>query len=888
MRDKTPKWVRNLCLSASVAAIGLSASAWAGAGRSTFVLAPDINDKLMPDLVEAITTAPQGQLIPISIVMADQAPRGQIQAWASIRDKQLRREAVSGILKEVAARSQGNLLAYLEQQQMAGNVGDYIRPLWIHNVIGANVTADVAFDIASRDDVAYVNYDQPIGPEVFPVEPAQDPQGPIGAIECGVDLMDADRVWNELGITGAGVVVDVIDTGVCITHPDLANQIWVNPGETPGNGIDDDGNGFIDDINGWNFESNNNNVGDSAGHGTHVSGTVAGDGTNGEQTGMAPDANIMMSKFWNSFSGEQTVWDGMQYGVDNGAHVITASLGWPRSMSPDLYTWRTICENSIAAGVVVIYAAGNEGCGNPPYNVRTPGDVPDVLTVGAVDCNDNQASFTSCGPITWQDVDPWYDWAYPPGKIKPTIAAPGVNTLSTSYNCSGYTNMSGTSMATPHVAGAVALMLEANPDLDHFGVKDILEATAVDLGDPGKDNVFGSGRVNAYEAVLEALASATIQFNFPNGLADVLDPDGGTSIRVEVLAGAVDPQPGTGMLYYRIAPDGSWVSTAMSEVTPNVYDAVFPAFDCLSSVDYYFSAETVDGDVVYDPRKAPDDFYSASVAQGSELVFAEDFEDGSGWGVSYSNMSAGRWVRGIPVANGGTGAPEADFDGSGQCYVTGNTRSEDVDGGPGRLTSPTFSLGNSDGIVSYAYWMYTSRGTPDTLDVEVSNDGGSNWARVTQHGNIGKWAEAAFRVSDFIPPSDSMKVRFLISDNPDDSTTEAAIDAFGVTEVYCDRLTLTADPLVHGQTSTLTAANCTGGTTVYFVYSRQGYGTRYISGLDVTLNLDSPKLAGSADADRSGFASIDVKVPNGATGINVWLQAAEYQRKSTIVVDTVQ
>jgi len=157
----------------------------------------------------------------------------------------------------------------------------------------------------------------------------------------------------------------------------------------------------------------------------------------------------------------------------------------------------------MAAGVVTIYAAGNEGCGTTVDNVRTPGDVPDMITVGATDCSDNKASFSSCGPVEWEFVPPYNDWPYPPGKIKPTIAAPGLNT--TSHNlCSGYTQYSGTSMATPHVAGAVALMLEADPDLDHFGVKQILMDTAVDLGSNGMDNQFGAGRVDAYTAVLTA------------------------------------------------------------------------------------------------------------------------------------------------------------------------------------------------------------------------------------------------------------------------------------------------------------------------------------------------------------------------------------------------
>src|SRR5262249_43021436 len=107
---------------------------------------------------------------------------------------------------------------------------------------------------------------------------------------------------------------------------------------------------------------------------------------------------------------------------------------------------------------------------------------------------------SSRGPVTWQNVPPYNDYPYPPGLTKPDVAAPGVNTTSDNF-CSGYTVMSGTSMATPHVAGTVALMVGANPSLTHDQIKQTLEDKAVDLGAPGKDNVYGSGRIDAYEAV---------------------------------------------------------------------------------------------------------------------------------------------------------------------------------------------------------------------------------------------------------------------------------------------------------------------------------------------------------------------------------------------------
>ena len=462
--------------------------------------------KLRDTLPSVLRQAQPESLISVTIVMREQASREQIANIAAMGNKAQQRRAIEQLLKPLATASQADLLARLNQASAAGQA-EHIRPLWIHNVIGVRATPQVIAQIADRPDVAYVHYDQPRGLEVFPFMPAEG--GTINEVECGVALMNAPRVWSELGFTGRGVVVGIIDTGACITHPDLANQIWTNPGEIAGNGIDDDNNGFIDDIHGWNFESNNNNISDSNSHGTHTSGTVVGDGTNGTQTGMAPDAELMILKFFNSFSGEQSVWDSIQYGVDNGADVLTASLGWPHSTNPDRPTWRAISENAMAAGVVVVFAAGNEGnCCPPTDSVRTPGDVPDMITVGATDCSDSIASFSSRGPITWQNIPPYNDFPYPPGKIKPTISAPGVNTKSTFFDCSGYTLLSGTSMATPHIAGAIALMLEANPDLDQFSTKDILQATAVDLGAPGEDNDYGAGRVDAYEAVLASMSGS--------------------------------------------------------------------------------------------------------------------------------------------------------------------------------------------------------------------------------------------------------------------------------------------------------------------------------------------------------------------------------------------
>jgi serine protease AprX len=491
---------------------------------ATTVFAP--GNKIRPPLQNALDSAGQLDLVPVSIILNDQLEGERLRSLVPVASKgQARRQAVVSALKEHAAATQSGILLILKEAQKLGEASR-IRPLWIGNVIGADLTPKYIHLIAELPEVARINHnpkvdvfleggDLDLNQSMLPSESDSTPgtlSGSTTEIECGVDLMRAPEVWNELGFTGDGAVIALIDTGVCWYHPDIINQIWVNPGEDLDmdgvvmddddmNGVDDDSNGYVDDLIGWDVDNNDNDPNDNNSHGSHCAGTIAGDGTSGTQAGMAPDAKIMVLRVGVQFSDEVDVWNAMQYAADNGADSISMSLGWPHGQNPDRPTWRTNCENTIDAGTAMVIAAGNEGSGNEPDNVRTPGDVPRIISVGATDCSDQIAGFSSRGPVTWEDVPPWNDYPYPPGLIKPDVSAPGVSTKSHNL-CSGYSFKSGTSMATPHTAGAVALMKSVNPGLTHDDIKFILEDTSVDLGAAGKDNTYGSGRVDAYEAVL--------------------------------------------------------------------------------------------------------------------------------------------------------------------------------------------------------------------------------------------------------------------------------------------------------------------------------------------------------------------------------------------------
>jgi hypothetical protein len=275
-------------------------------------------------------------------------------------------------------------------------------------------------------------------------------------------------------------------------------------------------------------------------------------------------------------------------------------------------------------------------------------------------------------------------------------------------------------------------------------------------------------------------------FDYPEGLPELLDPNGGTTVRVEVYGIAGAPEPGTGMLHYNSGT--GWESIAMEVVAPNVYDAVFPGFGCADLVEFYFSAETVDDHLVKDPRDAPLVTYSALSATELVTAFEDNFELNKGWTVENQNLSDGAWDRGIPVGQGDRGDPPTDFDGSGQCYVTDNVDGDsDVDGGPTQLISPAFDLSyGDDAFIYYARWFYNDDQDEDRLDVHISNDNGSTWHLVESVPHTAGWVYTGFRVSDYVTLTTRMKIRFSATDNPNDSVTEAGIDAFKAVCVLCE------------------------------------------------------------------------------------------------------
>ena len=279
--------------------------------------------------------------------------------------------------------------------------------------------------------------------------------------------IDATEAWDT--VTGSSAVVTaVIDTGVDYTHPDLAANMWTNPGEIPGNGIDDDGNGYVDDVYGYDFYHNDANPFDDHGHGTHVAGTIAAAGDNGVGVaGVSWAARIMAVKFLGPdgsgfISGAIS---SVLYAADMGARVMNNSWGGG-GFSQALQDAITA---ALEADALFVAAAGNSASNNDAFpHYPSSYEVANVLAVAATDHFDSRASFSSYGAAS-------VDLGAPGVSILSSVPASGAPCCS---DPSGYRLLNGTSMATPHVSGAATLLLAQDPGRTAVGLKNLLMATA--------------------------------------------------------------------------------------------------------------------------------------------------------------------------------------------------------------------------------------------------------------------------------------------------------------------------------------------------------------------------------------------------------------------------
>ena len=472
-----------------------------------------------PILVEEMGQRTNDEKIKVFVIMRPQYDRAMLNRRAGqFFTRAERRDFVVNELKTFADNTQSDLRHSLAEMQRNGMTTEPT-VLWMANALSFDATKGAIENLARRHDIEIIGFAVernwiPDGEEASPASATRE-------ITQNVTQVGANQVW-DLGYTGAGVIVAVVDTGVNYNHVDVADHLWDGGSEFPNHGYD--------------VYNNDNDPMDDHGHGSHCSGTVLGDGTGGSQTGMAPDATLMCVKCINAngSGGADMISAGMQWAVEHGCDVFSMSLGLANSSIAERTLLRHTCDASLDAGIPGAIAAGNEGDSQWQYpipnNVRVPGSCPPPymdevqgsqnpgelscsICIGAVDYNDAAASFTSRGPVTWQNTE-FGDYPYEPGigLIRPDVCAPGVNIKSLNYQTnSGYTTMSGTSMATPCAAGCIALMLSKDINLTPSEICRILEETAVPLAE-GKSNTYGFGRINVLAAV-EAIQLGAIKYN---------------------------------------------------------------------------------------------------------------------------------------------------------------------------------------------------------------------------------------------------------------------------------------------------------------------------------------------------------------------------------------
>jgi subtilisin family serine protease len=520
-------------------------------------LQPKLRPKIGSGLEFRLGSAHDYDVLEVNVFLHEE-PARQVAAMRDVSDaepdgaREWNPVRVARELREAAGRAQAGLMQFLSQRGREVGFTDEVasvpaaemlEPIWINNAVPARVTRDVLHQIVARDDVAFVELERhaPLEELLDAQRGARKTAGGKAAgrksargkrqvsrrkkparaedqvrTAWGVQLINAPLMWQH-GLTGEGVVVAVIDTGVNYEHPDLKSHMWDGGTQFPRHGYD-----FADD---------HPDPRDTDGHGTACAGQVAGDGTSGIRTGVAPEARIMALRVGGQ---ERNFWRAMQFALDHGAHVISMSMSWKYPVQPDYPGWRRACESVLAAGVLHANSIGNQGqlLGTHPipYNIATPGNCPppwlhplqsprggltSVVSVGATDDLDRLANYSGRGPAAWE-VGPYHDYPYgggaSAGLLKPDLCAPGPGTISCNWQypdvpgARPYRDFGGTSAATPHVGGCLALLVQAclrsGRPIVPERIQEALENTAVRVDGQSRDkeNHYGAGRVDLYAA----------------------------------------------------------------------------------------------------------------------------------------------------------------------------------------------------------------------------------------------------------------------------------------------------------------------------------------------------------------------------------------------------
>lgn len=466
---------------------------------------------------------------------------------------------VYNALKAAAEHSQGEIKSLLTRSNAT------FHPFWVVNCV--LITGDVKMlqDVAELASVSEIIENAKYVVSKTVKTAVREEAGPT-AVTWGITKTKADQVWSQLNVKGKGAVIGGQDTGYDWVHPALKSKYKGWNGSTA-----DHNYNWHDAIHtgGSNCGADSKVPCDDQEHGTHTMGTMVGDDGKGNQVGMAPEAQWIGCRNMNENVGTLATYvecfefflaptdlKNQNANPSKAPHVINNSWGCPTDEgcnSSNFATMEKAVNNLRSAGVVVVVSAGNSGSGCSTINTPAP-IFAGSFTVGSTMSDDKISSFSSRGPVT----------NYGPSRISPDISAPGSGVRS-SVPGGGYSSMDGTSMAGPHVAGLVALMISANPALAGkvATIEDIIQQTAVKLtstqtcgntsGSAIPNNTFGHGRIDALAAVKKAQqlvsvkelnGTAPVVEAYPNPFSNTVNLEfknwkQGTSLQIYSITGTV-------------------------------------------------------------------------------------------------------------------------------------------------------------------------------------------------------------------------------------------------------------------------------------------------------------------------------------------------------------
>ncbi|MFA5498548.1 MAG: S8 family serine peptidase [Candidatus Cloacimonas sp.] len=445
--------------------------------------------------------------IPIIIVLEEQYNTNQLYNEVKDLPKKERRERTVSVLKEFSKNNQSSLRRYLIEGETNGLLTDP-HFFWICNAVSVKASMQTLKELNQRQDIKSLLYDHKEIKEQGS-DTTETPlrfndevrtESEVGQI---ITTTGADKLWEQ-GYFGQGVVVALLDDGVNLENNDIRNQLWTHSDYPHA---------------GYNFFDDNNYPGVMQSDGTMLSGIIAGDGTNGIKTGLAPKSSLMVLKVRGGYRlYPSDLVEGIEFAIEHDADMLILRGDPGESMDYLREFYRNTMENVLSTGLLAVVSTNrtSSSVNPPPTNINSPADCPPpwlhpdqvekgglsaVLTVGATYFDDSYYAMSGEGPVTWEDIGEFNDYPYDSemGLIKPDIVAPGVKVTSIDNSSSNYSEYSNQGLAGAAVAGAIALLLSKDPSLTPEKITQILEENARKLSDT-KSNKFGSGSLDVYKA----------------------------------------------------------------------------------------------------------------------------------------------------------------------------------------------------------------------------------------------------------------------------------------------------------------------------------------------------------------------------------------------------